>query len=176
MPYFPLSSPFEVRWCPNCELWFKRDHLAPMCAVLHAPGTCCHYGEKQVEVNAEGTMRTLRSMADKLHDLGAKIKLGWGDNVCDGVVAYVRELMNSARHVLKIADTYRGDGEGNLLCTTHSSLPSALEGLRSALRGPQLPCPNTKPAEQGYGVCKFNEGHDGDCEWEAPMSKEAKKR
>ena len=42
-------------------------------------------------------------------------------------------VLRAGKHLLKIADTYRGDGDGNLIHTTHSSLPSALEGLRTEL-------------------------------------------
>lgn len=36
--------------CPICGLIFRRQtgDVIVRCAVNHAPGTCCHYGETQI--------------------------------------------------------------------------------------------------------------------------------
>jgi hypothetical protein len=47
--YFPIEKhdPFQ---CPKCKQWFGvRPGPRISCAVMHAPGDCCHYGEEQVE-------------------------------------------------------------------------------------------------------------------------------
>lgn len=31
--------------CQRCEQWYRRLRVRMMCAVAHAPGQCCHYGE-----------------------------------------------------------------------------------------------------------------------------------
>ncbi len=43
MPYFPPQTAPTQYFCPRCNAWFYPGILA--CCVLHAPGTCCHYGE-----------------------------------------------------------------------------------------------------------------------------------
>ena len=41
-PYFPTEQEQEYT-CPNCGGRFRPTGLS--CCVLHAPGTCCHYGD-----------------------------------------------------------------------------------------------------------------------------------
>ena len=43
MPYFPKAEEQAPYKCPGCGGWFYRGNMN--CAVNHAPGTCCHYGE-----------------------------------------------------------------------------------------------------------------------------------
>lgn len=45
MPYFPKQSETAYR-CAGCGGSFVRGNVS--CCVAHAPGTCCHYGEKPV--------------------------------------------------------------------------------------------------------------------------------
>ena len=40
MAYFPVRDSYL---CPGCGGHFKDGGVR--CAVLHAPGTCCHYGD-----------------------------------------------------------------------------------------------------------------------------------
>lgn len=42
MTYFPTQEDLVYK-CPKCEQWFIQGH--ERCLVLHAPGTCCHYGD-----------------------------------------------------------------------------------------------------------------------------------
>lgn len=44
MPYFPKKQKQETAYkCAGCGQWYLRGNVS--CCVLHAPGTCCHYGE-----------------------------------------------------------------------------------------------------------------------------------
>jgi hypothetical protein len=48
MPYFKKgASPAKPYWCPNCEAWFSPGNHS--CTVQHAPGSCCHNGETEVD-------------------------------------------------------------------------------------------------------------------------------
>lgn len=44
MPYFP-HKPSSYK-CEGCNRWFT--HGLEDCLVAHSPGTCCHYGEREV--------------------------------------------------------------------------------------------------------------------------------
>lgn len=53
MTYFPplpegLDEPFQ---CPGCKKWFRRnpEREGVSCAVLHGPGSCCHYSDIEVD-------------------------------------------------------------------------------------------------------------------------------
>lgn len=53
--YFPPEKPQAPEKCPGCGKWYVTDGSSRSrvsCCVVHAPGTCCHYGE--IEVTAEG--------------------------------------------------------------------------------------------------------------------------
>ena len=59
MTYFPnYRIESKPQKCPGCGGWFIYNEHGMSCLVLHAPGTCCHYGETQVSapagVTAEG--------------------------------------------------------------------------------------------------------------------------
>jgi hypothetical protein len=43
MPVFNEQPPWDLEWCPLCRF---------SCCVAHAPGTCCHYGQTQLDVTA----------------------------------------------------------------------------------------------------------------------------
>ena len=46
----PLISTllFSIILCPICEGYYQSqsDGVGVTCAVLHSPGSCCHYGER----------------------------------------------------------------------------------------------------------------------------------
>ena len=53
MPYFEPSVPAEPvpYFCPNCKAWYvsvQREGPRMGCLVYHAPGSCCHFAEKEV--------------------------------------------------------------------------------------------------------------------------------
>ncbi len=49
--YIPKRPPFELYWCDNCQVWFKRStDRMDRCLVFHEPGSCCHQGDVRVEV------------------------------------------------------------------------------------------------------------------------------
>lgn len=41
-----ISQDYEVYTCHLCHRSYRRFLDIPMCAVNHAPGDCCHYGEE----------------------------------------------------------------------------------------------------------------------------------
>jgi len=43
--YFSFGN--MITQCGICEKWFLRGNS--MCAVMHPLGTCCHYGDTEVE-------------------------------------------------------------------------------------------------------------------------------
>ena len=57
MTYYPPTLPpppfRSVDWCPNCEDYYGTvSGVELSCAVQHSPGSCCHYGEKLLDVSA----------------------------------------------------------------------------------------------------------------------------
>ena len=44
MQIFPKQNPIVT--CPICKKTFRLGNVN--CCVLHAPGTCCHYGDIEV--------------------------------------------------------------------------------------------------------------------------------
>lgn len=42
MAYFPHKSQRAYK-CEGCGRWFIKGNVS--CCVMHAPGTCCHYGD-----------------------------------------------------------------------------------------------------------------------------------
>lgn len=49
MVYFPARQETAYR-CQCCGKWFIRGVVS--CAVMHAPGTCCHYGDEPIAAPA----------------------------------------------------------------------------------------------------------------------------
>jgi hypothetical protein len=52
MPYFQplIDGQFVMIYtCPGCQGHFGVGSVTVSCAVLHAPGTCCHVGEHELE-------------------------------------------------------------------------------------------------------------------------------
>ncbi len=54
MPYFPIPPKAVPYKCRGCGIWHWPSGQEPggngmrlSCAVMHAPGTCCHYAEKK---------------------------------------------------------------------------------------------------------------------------------
>ena len=48
----------EIYKCPICNKIYRRQ-IGPMlmsCGVMHAPGTCCHYGEKELSEDMVASM------------------------------------------------------------------------------------------------------------------------
>jgi hypothetical protein len=45
MPIFPTTEE-TVYFCKQCKKYFILGNTH--CAVLHLPGTCCHYGDTEV--------------------------------------------------------------------------------------------------------------------------------
>jgi len=54
MPFFAEQPPWDIEWCPKCELWYgyQGGAVRVSCAVMHMPGDCCHYGQTQLQVTA----------------------------------------------------------------------------------------------------------------------------
>lgn len=52
MPHFKEQPPWEIEWCPKCRLWYGYNNSRAKfsCAVAHAPGDCCHYGQTQLRI------------------------------------------------------------------------------------------------------------------------------
>ena len=50
MPYFPLANEAREYTCEGCHQRFRipKGGVTTSCCVLHAPGTCCHFGEEQL--------------------------------------------------------------------------------------------------------------------------------
>lgn len=47
--YFPPEKEPVPQKCPGCGKWYIIPNGPRfVCAVMHAPGTCCHMGEKEV--------------------------------------------------------------------------------------------------------------------------------
>ena len=47
-PYLPKEVEAPFYWCPNCKAWFQYGNVS--CSVQHAPGDCCHMGERRFDV------------------------------------------------------------------------------------------------------------------------------
>ena len=41
---------FNIVHCPRCKKYFSAQtgRMRISCAVLHPPGSCCHYGDKEL--------------------------------------------------------------------------------------------------------------------------------
>lgn len=39
----------SVYACPFCRKRFKDTNIKTSCAVMHLPGTCCHYGDEEIK-------------------------------------------------------------------------------------------------------------------------------
>jgi hypothetical protein len=55
MPYHPPKPPFELYWCPLCQTWFKKSHVASMIGAFSDPklGWCEHTCETRMTVLTE---------------------------------------------------------------------------------------------------------------------------
>ena len=42
------SSLLHLYECGKCKKIYRRSVQLVSCAVLHSPGSCCHYGEKEI--------------------------------------------------------------------------------------------------------------------------------
>lgn len=36
----------KIYFCPKCKIYYENRGSDLVCAVQHAPGSCCHYGDK----------------------------------------------------------------------------------------------------------------------------------
>ena len=51
----------KIIYCPLCQKYYS-EQTGPTrmcCAVAHAPGTCCHYGDVELVEEAIETMRLI---------------------------------------------------------------------------------------------------------------------
>lgn len=40
----------DIYLCPICKKWYDKSNAQGIsCAVLHSPGTCCHYMEQELD-------------------------------------------------------------------------------------------------------------------------------
>lgn len=46
-----LDNPFRppAYRCTVCARWFQPKYPLVSCAVMHLPGSCCHYGDEPVK-------------------------------------------------------------------------------------------------------------------------------
>ena len=49
----------EIFRCPACEKTYKRGGAGPICGVMHAPGDCCHYTDKELTAEEWGKISDL---------------------------------------------------------------------------------------------------------------------
>lgn len=45
-----MSAVGDIFKCPQCRRIYRVMRANSSCAVLHEPGECCHYGEREVTV------------------------------------------------------------------------------------------------------------------------------
>ena len=78
MTYFPLNN-FENKpvKCPGCGKWHEKilGMLHQGCCVMHGPGTCCHFGEREVEEPETIILKVRNDGGIPLHaHVGEKLK------------------------------------------------------------------------------------------------------
>lgn len=38
----------KIIYCPKCKKYYQEISTGSACAVMHSPGTCCHFGDKEI--------------------------------------------------------------------------------------------------------------------------------
>lgn len=52
----------SIIYCPLCKNHYRQNLTSTSCCVLHAPGTCCHYGDILMPADR---VKELLALADK---------------------------------------------------------------------------------------------------------------